>query len=192
MVRALPVLVLLVVSFACASAPRSPRSLEALTQLQVRQRAGLYHAQEWSVAGDSHKATFDRLRTWANDRGIFVLDAPLDRKSLLGYANRSQYLGWLVLINENLPPNNQLYTLLHELAHVYGPLKVLGAPAGETFAELVAGMVCQNLGLDVWRQTTAYVAGHQPMDEQTATVQQHGLAIDALVDTLTQAAQETR
>jgi hypothetical protein len=169
----------------CATSVPPSRTVDALATLQLKARAGLYPA-EWAVPGDSHAAYLARLQEWAADEGIVVATAPISKKNLLGHVSHTAYAGWVVLINDSLPPNNRLYTLLHELGHVYGPPK-LGMDAAEVLAEMVAAQVCEDVGLNVWPQTTAYLATYVPIDRQSAAVQLHSAAIDRVVVKLSKA-----
>lgn len=178
------------VTAACASLPvaTSP-SLVAFSALQARERAGLY-GDDWVVDGDSRAIELHRLESWASQRGIFVLSAPLGRKNLLGHVSHSGYVGWVVLLNESLSVNNRLYTLLHELAHVYGPDGT--DEAREVVAEMVAASVCARIGLDVWPQTAAYLAANVAPEVQARAVQRYGEDIDRIIERLTLAVQEPK
>ena len=169
----------------CASTLATSRTATALVTLQMHVRAGVYPG-DWTIVGDSHAAYLVTLQQWAAGQGIVVAAAPISNKRLLGHVSHSAYAGWIVLINETLTPNHRLHTLLHELGHVYGP-QDLGMDAGEVFAELVAAQVCERVGLNVWPQTTAYLAAFVPLDRQTVTVDAHGGAIDEIVDKLAKA-----
>jgi hypothetical protein len=170
---------------ACASVQPVSVSSSALSQLQLRARAGLY-PPDWSVRGDSHAAALERLEAWSAHKGIVIAPAPISEKNLLGHTSFSPYTGWIVLINRDLSTNNRLYTLLHELGHVLGPHN-LSEDASEVIAEMVSAQVCQRIGLDVWPQTTAYLAINTSVASQYATVARYGLQIDAIVDGLSRA-----
>jgi hypothetical protein len=172
----------------CAAALTESRTVDSLATLQIKERAGLYPG-DWSVRGDSHARYLEKLQRWADDQGIVVAAAPIASKNLLGHASRGIFTGWVILINDRLPVNNRLYTLLHELGHVYGPQDVT-AEQGEVIAEMVAAQVCEDVGLNVWGQTAAYLVTYVPIDRQSATVQRHGSKIDNIVKKLSRAVRE--
>jgi hypothetical protein len=164
----------------CASAALPPsRTVTALVALQLRARAGLYPG-DWLVSGDSHAPQLTRLLAWADDEGVVVAYASIEKKHLLGHASFTLHAGWIVLLNDRMTVNMQLYILLHELAHVYGPSDLFDDQA-EVVAMLVAAQVCEDAGLGVWPQTTAYLATRVPVERQTATVQRYAKQIDAVV-----------
>lgn len=141
----------------------------------------------WDIPGASHAEALARLQAWADDSGIVIAPAPIDKKNLLGFVYQTHMAGWVLLLNEALPANGRLYTLLHELAHVYAP-DLPDRHAGEIFSELVAAQVCDRLGLDVWRQTASYLKTFTTIEEQMRTGQRYAADIDRVVDKLWKAA----
>jgi antirestriction protein ArdC len=96
---------------------------------------------------------------------------------------------WIVLLDVDLGPDAKLHTLIHELAHRYGPAGRTEQER-EVIAELSAAMVCQRLGLNVWPQATGYLSARVPVLEvQAWAVQRTGAEIDRLVAALTKIAQ---
>lgn len=182
------VLVAALLATGCAAATSSlSTSFDTLMRLQLRERAGIF-PPDWDVVGDSHAANYSKLATWARAQGFIIVGAPLASKNLLGHVQYGGQVGWVVLINEDLPPNNKLYTLAHELGHVYGPRKLTYQEA-ETVAEVIAASVCQRVGLDVWPQTASYLASHSELEVQTAVVQRYGRDLDKVITMLSAAAQ---
>jgi hypothetical protein len=172
----------------CASLPASPSpALTAYSILELREKAGMYPG-DWAVSGASHAPQLARLEDWAAQEGMLVLTARLTPKQLLGHVSYSRFLGWVILLNRDLSPNNRLYTLLHELGHVYAP-EGIGTDAQEVFAEMVSASVCERLGLNVWPQTTAYLAHQVEREVRARTVQRYNAQIDRIVVKLTKAAQ---
>lgn len=181
--RILAVGVVLLLS-ACASAPL-PASLTAMNALQLREQSGLYPGS-WQVTGSAHAAQYAALVRWAQHQGIVVTTADLTARNLMGSVQHG-YGGWIVLINDQLAVDAQLYALLHELGHLYGHASLNGDD-GEVVAEMVAAMACERIGLNVWPQTTAYLADRVPsLDQQMRAVQLHGARIDQVVAMLVKA-----
>lgn len=171
---------------ACASVPL-PLSVTALTTMQLRERAGLYPPC-CELPGASHTAQLAAVKRWADREGIVVTSADLHRRNLRG-STQAGYGGPVVLLDRSLSPNGELFTLLHELGHLYGPQPAIELER-EVIAELIAAMVCQRLGLDVWPQATSYLAMRVPdLELQTQTVQRYGARIDTTAEMLTKAAQ---
>lgn len=164
-----------------------PVSVTTLPRVQLREQAGMY-PPEWIVEGDSHAAQLATLTAWSEHNEIIVTTAKLDSRHLRGSAQYG-YHGWVVLLDDTLSPNAKLWTLVHELTHIYGPRAPVEEDR-EVIAELTAAMVCERLGLNVWPQSTSYLASRAPdLERQTATVQRYGWKIDALVDGLVKATQ---
>src|SRR3982751_4101923 len=139
--------VLLVCSAACATASPTPVSLTRMMQLQLREQAGTY-PDSWLIDGDTHAPQLAALIAWSERHGIVVTHASLKARHLLGSAQPG-YGGWVVLLSQDISPDAQLRTLVHELGHVYGP-KVSTENEREVIAELVSAMVCQRLGPHGW------------------------------------------
>lgn len=172
----------------CASFhPATSPTVNAIQQLQARQVAHAYPS-DWDVRGDDHLAQYTKLVTWAEDHDAVIALASLERKQVLGHSSHSFYLGWVILLDIDLPVNNRLYTLLHELGHAFGPHAVTIQEA-ETIAELIAVQVCDKLGMNVWPQTASYLAAHIDLETQWLVVQRYGARIDEVVKRLVTAAQ---
>lgn len=184
LVRRVGALLLLLALSACASAP-VPLSLTAMMRMQLRERAGLYGDSE--VPDATHEPHYRQLIAWAERHKIIVSEAALGQRGIRG-SSQPGVGGWIILIERDIPTNDKLTTLLHELGHIYGP-SARTEQEREVIAELVAAMVCQRLGLDVWPQSASYLAGRVPdLELQTRTVQREGVKLDALVAALTKAA----
>jgi hypothetical protein len=167
----------------CATAT-PPGSYRVWQQLQVTQLAGTY-PDDWTIYGDSHAAALHALEQWTEQQGIVLAPAHLGRKNLLGHTSLSKLAGWIVLVDQDQPVNTRLYTLLHELAHVYSPATLWPHPeADEVFAEMVADQVCEGIGLHVHPQTAAYLAARVPIAEQGAIVGRVERSIDQTVEKL--------
>lgn len=166
---------------ACATAP-VPLSLGALTRLQIQERAGLF-PPDCGVDGHAHEAQYVTLAAWAERNNIVVAPAVLSRRNIRGSVQQG-YGGWIVLIGRDLSPDEKLYTLLHELGHIYGPRPPTDDDR-EMMAEMIAAMVCERIGMNVWPQTTCYLSWRVPsLDDQAWAVQRHGAEIDRTVDAL--------
>lgn len=176
---------LVLVVSACAHAPL-PSSLTAMVQLQMRQRAAMFPGSVY-LPGSSHQAHFRTLKAWTESKNVIVTLADLSRRELRG-SIQPGYGGPVILLEQDLEPNEHLHILLHELGHLFGPKPALEADR-EVVAELVAVLTCEQLGLDAWGQTALYLSRWAvDLDQQMRTAQIHGPAIDALVARLTLAA----
>jgi hypothetical protein len=169
----------------------TPASLIAIQQMQLREQAGLY-SDEWEVEGAAHQEQYDRLVKWAERNGIVVSMAKIAQTRAHARGTTQPGYGgvWVVLLDVGLGVDAKLHTLLHELAHIYGP-----SPAREqereVIAELSAAMVCERLGLNVWPQATGYLSARVPtLEVQSWAVQRCATEIDRLVDALAKIARE--
>lgn len=181
------VLALTLLLGACATATPQPASLTAMMQMQMREQAGIY--SDWHVEGNAHQAQYDRLVRWVEQNDIVVSMAKLEKRELRG-STQLGYKGWVILLHHSLSVDAKLWTLLHELAHLFGP-EGRTEQEREVIAELTAAMVCERLGLNVWPQSTGYLNYRVPIHEvQTWTVQRTGREIDRLVDALTAIARD--
>lgn len=176
---ALSIGVLLMACAAPAVAPSLSPSLAAFNRLIVLEQAGA-DDDDWIITGSAHAAQLAHLQAWALKNSIIVTITPLDRKRLFGATIPTQLLGWTIFIDAKSAPDGQLYTLLHELAHVFSP-KNLTTAQSEIFAELIAVQAADKHGLDGWRQTAGYLAAHATTSEQFWTLHAHATEMDALV-----------
>lgn len=175
---------LLSLTVGCATTA-APQSLTALMSVQLRERAGMVPSDA-TMTGRTHEAALHRLQAWAERGGIVVALADLEQRNLRGSIQPGMG-GWIILIDRAQGPDAQLYTLLHELAHLLGPANI-SSDDSEVIAEVATGMVYARLGLDVWPHVAAYLVWRVPSFEaQAAAVQRRGAAIDALVEKLTRA-----
>jgi hypothetical protein len=186
--RIIAILVLFSLSGCASTLAVSPTSA-TLQRLLIAQQIQV--PDDWIVTGHSHAAPLTRLLAWAEDRNIIVAPAHLAEKHrVLGFAHESHAVGWIVLLDEDLPPNARLHTLVHEVAHILSPARVFNEmQASEIFAEIVAVQVCDQLGLDTWHQTAAYLRHFTTPEMQTLTATRYRTDIDHAVETLTKAAQ---
>ena len=112
------------------------------------------------VFGDSHVKNLDHLTEWLKRRWVRLGFVPAiigdDGQDRMGQTMILESGAVFILVNNATSKNNQFYTLLHEVAHVY-QARNLSVAAGEVFAEIVSSQVCKRLGLDVSDQTTKYL-----------------------------------
>lgn len=160
-------------------------SFQTLAQLQLLQRLETL-PEDWNVPGESHAKYLQTLTTWATKRQIQVVDTKFDDTTLAGRTVWKQS-GTVVYLEQRLSANARLATLVHELAHVlHGTY--LNKQAGEVYAELVAVQVCGALGLDISKQSAAYLRPRVEMSLQWSVAQTFGPQIDRIVPVLVKAA----
>lgn len=141
------------------------------------------------VAGDSHGRYLATLETWAEAREITVEWVPgLWREIGLVGATAWPNGRATVYVDSATPKNNQLLTLLHELAHVFhGRALVKSRLVVETIAESTAYEVCRRLGLNTQRESFSYLAQF-PIAEREEVLRLFGDKMEQWVDLLTAAA----
>lgn len=144
-------LLLFVLTQACASAPVSGRTAAALI-------VAVAPSEDWAVEGSDHVLQLQRLEGWCARQGITVEVQPMEK-----YLGATDVKDRNIYLSATLSPNDQLYTLLHEVAHVYQP-RELNEREQEAWAELIASAVIARLGLPLWPQTSAYLhaKGYNP------------------------------
>jgi hypothetical protein len=178
-------IVSLLLSTGCASVAPSP-AVGAWQRLQLMQIGGVY-PPDWSIEGATHSAALAHLERWTEAQGFILAPAHLASKNLLGHVSRTSLAGWVILVDADQPADARLYTLLHELAHVFSPLKRGQADDDEVFAELVSVLVCERIGLKVWPQTASYLAARTRLEDQERIVAHYAGDIDRVVEKLTAA-----
>jgi len=139
----------LVSACACASKPYSARVFAGTLEFLYTQQAPL-GPQE--IRGDSHARYWDPLVAFAARRNVDVIT--------LTFPNPTQKGGFsalhrLIGISEQLSPNEQVATLVHELGHVLSP-GGLSRMNEDVFAEGVAVIVMKRLGLDIRMESAGY------------------------------------
>lgn len=132
--------------------------------------------QGWTLGGDDRAKDLSRLITWAAARGLVIATVDME-----DYEGRTD--GKLIVLNGALAADDQLYTLIHEIAHCLQP-DHLSKPGAETFAELVAVQV---YGDDAWSAAANYLRLNVPMAIQTEIATTYRIQIDAVVSILRKA-----
>lgn len=107
------------------------------------------------VSGDSHAHLLAPLEQHATKLGYEVRYGPLDGRD--GYCSTREAR---IVVDSSLPPNGQVATLMHELAHAYGvDYQTYSRPEAELIVESVACIVCGSAGLDTAAESVPYLTG---------------------------------
>lgn len=114
------------------------------------------------VSGDSHADLLAPLEQHAASLGFAVAYEPLDGRA--GYCSSREKR---IVVDEGLPANGKVATLVHELAHAHGiDYQRFSRAEAELIVESVACIVCGSVGLDTSGESVPYLAGWNP--EQAA------------------------
>lgn len=185
--RTMNVLVLAVWLQGCATVAVSP-SFTTLQTILIQQEVNT--SSDFAIPGQSHAAYLERLEGWARAQDIIVVSTSLRSRRVYGAVAHSAYVGWTLYVDAGQPANMRFYTCVHELAHIYEPkaLRSSEEQDREAFAELTATQVARRLGLNTDPQTAAYLKYYVTREAAYRVVEQHGAAIDALVEKLARAA----
>lgn len=107
------------------------------------------------ITGDSHAYLLPCLEDYAHKLGFPVR-----------YENTGDAAGWCdqkattIVVSVELPPNAQVRTLVHELAHALGiSYKDYNRPQAEVLVDTVTYIVCSTAGLNTSGETIPYIAG---------------------------------
>lgn len=160
-------------------------SFQALGQLQLLQRIeGL--PDDWVIPGETHTKFIEPLKKWAVKQQITVEEGDLEPYDLFGVTQVTDK-GTLVVLHHKTTGNMRFATLVHELSHtLHGTY--LAPRAAEVYAEVVSVQVCGRLGLDISRQSAAYLLRYAPISLQWATTQKFAADMDKVVVVLVAAA----
>jgi hypothetical protein len=178
--KRLLLILLLLVSPACATTVYTPVMLPGMINIRIQSGAPL---NDYNVEGDSHRWVIESLTKWAKTQDIDVFFEDLDKVGL--YGQTSCQPGCDIVINNTRPINTQASTLLHELAHVIVPdgFRV----KAEVLAESVALLAGKRLGLDTTKQSLAYLAQFPALTREEVLVAEEK-AIERAVKILVDAA----
>jgi antirestriction protein ArdC len=128
------------------------------------------------ITGDSHARCLQPLREYAASMGISTLLAPLDGPAR-GYYSESRTQ---IVIDETLPANGKVRTLVHELAHAQGvTYKQYTRGEAEVIVETAATIVCGALGLDTSGESIPYIAGWGESGDLDA-IRRHAETVDEI------------
>lgn len=107
------------------------------------------------ISGDSHQHLIPTLQTHAAKLGYTVT-----------FDTTGAAAGWCdhktmtIVISDALPPNAQVRTLVHELAHAHGiTYKTYNRPQAEVLVDTVTHIVLSTTGLDTSGETIPYITG---------------------------------
>lgn len=165
----------------CGLSTDGPRVLfKAVPVFDVSQTEGddLPELPYEPLEGDSHEGYKEALETFAAELGHPV-----------SYQDTGNKGGWCakdeIVIDETASPNQQVATLVHELAHAMGiDYKDYSRHQAEVIVESVAYTVCRSIGLETSKSSVAYVAG---WTDDPKTMKQFASTIDALAKRLEKA-----
>ena len=111
-----------------------------------------------SVSGDSHAELLAPLEQHAASLGYTVSYEPLNDRA--GYCSAREAR---IVIDQALPANGKVTTLIHELAHAHGiDYERFSRAEAELIVESVACVVCAGAGLDTAGESVPYLAGWNP------------------------------
>lgn len=107
------------------------------------------------VSGDSHARLLTPLEQHAGTLGFTVDYEPLEGRA--GYCSAREAR---IVIDDGLPANGKVATLVHEIAHAHGiDYQTYSRPEAELIVESVACIVCGGAGLDTHSESVPYLAG---------------------------------
>lgn len=116
------------------------------------------------ITGDSHQRLVNPLCLLAGDLGYEVRFQMVPGRAR-GYCDPVQQL---IVIDDSLPVNSQVRTLIHEIAHAHEiGYAEYGRNAAEVLVESVTYIVCGAIGLDTTGESIPYVAGWDNDDLDT-------------------------
>jgi hypothetical protein len=184
--RTLATVALLVSLTLALGASGGTKAIQLDSMLRAYETAGLFEAGGIpDIEGDSHTKYLPKLIAAANHRGVTVVFAnelavpgiPKDQ-TLWGFFDMDDNV---VYLNVNQSANGLLETLFHELGHALGPDELKGEVNGQVFAEALAAMSVQQLKLDTYRASFAYL---QQFPERHAVILKYAKQLEALSDEL--------
>lgn len=133
--------------------------------------------------GDSHAAYLAPLEKLAGSLGFSVSYEDLS-EGLGGYVQPDAKH---IAISNRYSPNQQVKTLIHEIAHVLGiDYTDYTRAQSETLVETAAYIVAATIGLDTSSYSFAYAAWWG-RDEAPSTIEAHAAAIDKVARTIEKA-----
>jgi hypothetical protein len=116
------------------------------------------------ITGDTHQRLLNPLCLLAGDLGYEVRFQMVPGRAN-GYCDYTQHL---IVIDDDLAPNAQVRTLVHEIAHAYGIASTeYGRSGAEVLVESVTYIVCGAIGLDTSGESIPYIAGWDNDDLDT-------------------------
>jgi hypothetical protein len=154
---------ILVVGLAVPACAAEHDSLVFINRVQLMLDHGLLPEEIPFVEGTSHGEYLVRVANAANKLGVkrvVVMDlqrieAFKNEPALWGYFDRKHSI---LFVEIDLPINTMLVTMVHELGHHLQPEALDGTSGGQIFAEAVAFIVCQKLGLNTFLSSATYAA----------------------------------
>jgi hypothetical protein len=125
------------------------------------------------ITGTSHERLITPLSLYAGDIGYEVRFQMVPGRAG-GYCDYSQQL---IVIDDELAPNAQVRTLVHEIAHALGiGYQEHGRSRAEVLVESVTYIVCGAIGLDTSGESIPYVAGWD--DDDLASLEAFAQLVD--------------
>lgn len=137
----------------------------------------------YDLKGDSHKWVLDNLTKWAANHGIHVEFADTTEERVYGFT--FCFGECMIVINNAETINSQASTLIHELTHAI--MQEMDPDRAEVYAETVAMLVGERVGLDSSAQSLSYLY-HHPVALHSGLLQRDQAKVNQIVDMLTKAA----
>lgn len=161
---------------ACGPATASIELLGQLNNAQTTQTVGITSV----VEGDSHMYLLEPMIRYAESIGVSVQRIGKfkvnDEWVAGGFSRKTK----TIFLDVDQPPNMQVATFAHELGHALAPSHLRPkTPGAEVFAEVVSCLVMRAFGLDVTRESFAYITYSQ--SDGIFAMQLYGQEIDLAV-----------
>jgi hypothetical protein len=175
--RRLALALVVTLAVACATSG-GLTSIQFKSMLETHAAAGIIPEDwaEYQPEGSAHSKTFLKLVAHAGRQGIKVYGTDMadtfsnilePGETLFGYylpasdavENKLPAVPHIFL-EKSLSPDAMLQTLAHELGHHYATVmapRLTGEEDGQVFAEAVAFLVCQAIGLDTFKSSAGYL-----------------------------------
>ena len=136
------------------------------------------------ITGDSHGQLIAPLIAHARRLGYSVEMRELPENGPGGWCDPKRKQ----IVIATGPANQQVRTLVHELAHAHGLGYDLGRERCEVLVDCVTYIVCSSVALDVGGESIPYIAGWGE-DGELDAIRQYAATIDAIARTIEEALQ---
>jgi hypothetical protein len=175
--RRLALLSIITLAVACATTG-GLTSIQFKSMVETHAAAGILPSDwpEYAPEGSAHGKAFLKLVAHAGRQGIKVYGTDMAEtfadvlepgETIYGYympasdavENKLPAVPHIFL-EKSLSPDSMFQTLAHELGHHYAATlapRLTGEEDGQVFAEAVAFLVCQAIGLDTFKSSAGYI-----------------------------------
>lgn len=160
-----------VVSLAASKPPALAGLIDVRIDMLVRSG---HLVDDFRVSGRSHEHLIPRYLDYARSRGVPVYRVPIGADTgyrLIGLTSCPHTVSGrvcIVLLDSGEEPNGQLHTLLHELGHLEHGTKPKTVGEAEVWAETIAYLVLQAIGMEASRESLSYIAAHLTAERRGA------------------------